>query len=116
MPSVFAFERSHLQSPTSTTELILGFFAGILSSNQSVAQVQHLLPGMVGPGNAELQLGISPCRKTDASVAGEFTFRMAPFSLKRRRKGVGVVDAELEFGGPRGPRAGPIIALTLCRI
>jgi hypothetical protein len=28
-------------------------------------------------------------------------FRVAPSSFKRRRKGVGVVDAELELGGPR---------------
>jgi len=61
-------------------------------------------PETSDPGTAELQLGISPCRKADASVAGEFTFRMALISFKRRRKGVGVADAELELGGPREPR------------
>jgi hypothetical protein len=59
---------------------------------------------MVGPRTAELQLGISPCGKTDASMAGEFTFRMAPISFKRRRKGTRVVDAELELDVPRGSR------------
>jgi hypothetical protein len=34
-------------------------------------------------------------------VADIFTFGMAPFSFERRRKGVGVMDAELELGGPR---------------
>jgi hypothetical protein len=32
---------------------------------------------MADPGTAELQLGISSCRKTNASVAGVITFRMA---------------------------------------
>jgi hypothetical protein len=70
-------------------------------------------PWMAGPGTAELQLGISPCRKADASVAGSFTFRMAPFSVERRRKGIDVVDAELELGVPRN---GPWFDCVPCTI
>ena len=43
----------------------------------------------------------SPDRKADPSVTGVFTFRGAPLSFERRRKGVGVVDAELELGDPK---------------
>jgi hypothetical protein len=71
---------------------------------------------MADPGTAELQLGISPCRKADASVSGEFTFRMVFFSFERRRKGIDVVDAELELGVPKGPKMAPILSLTRCRI
>jgi hypothetical protein len=59
-------------------------------------------PWDAGSGTAELQLGISPCRKADALVAYVLTFRAAPFSFDHRKKGVGWVDAELELGGPRG--------------
>ncbi len=41
IPSRDAFARSHFQSPTSRTALILGFFAGTGSSRQSGAQVLH---------------------------------------------------------------------------
>ncbi|MBD3871817.1 MAG: hypothetical protein IFK91_02690 [Acidobacteria bacterium] len=62
--------------------------------------------GTADPGTAELQLGIPSCRNADASVAGVFTFRMAPNSIERRRKVVGGVDAELELGGPRAGHHG----------
>ena len=38
-------------------------------------------PVIADPGTAELQLGIPSCRNADASVAGVFTFRMAPISF-----------------------------------
>ena len=44
-----------------------------------------------------------------------FTFGMAPFSCERRRKGGGVMDAELELGGPRGsvpPIMAPVLETT----
>ena len=37
-------------------------------------------------------------------MAGIFTFLMALVLFERGRKGVGVVDAEQEFGGPRKRR------------
>jgi hypothetical protein len=67
-------------------------------AHQPIVPARHSKMGSLGPPSSSSAFfrPESRCLRD-----GVFTFRVAPFSVERRRTDVGVVDAELELGGPR---------------